>query len=398
MKLTEQQRKVLALHHAEYEKNLFESVVPFWRTYSIDKEHGGYHSALDRDGYVYDTDKFTWMQAREIWCLSHLYNRYGKKDESLLEDAKIGLDFMLKHARDDNGDFYFSVSDTGEPLVVPYNIYSDCFATMALAEYGSATGQQKYLDLAKKVYARIQERKDNPKGKWTKTLPTDRQFHAFGFSMIQVNMAQILKRFDDDPRYDKIIKDETALIVKHHINTEHQIVYERVSLDGRRFNCMENRLLCPGHACEVIWFLAKSAAEQHDTKLINLLADAYLWTVKRGWDEKYGGMFYYQDAEGRPTDKVESNMKLWWVHVEATYAGLYLFQLTGRQELFDWYLKFHDYTFSHFPDDKYGEWYGYLERDGSVAKTLKGGKWKGMFHIPRMLIEASATTAELLKE
>ena len=90
-------------------------------------------------------------------------------------------------------------------------------------------------------------------------------------------------------------------------------------------------------------------------------------------------------------------MKLWWVHAEALYAALYLFQLTGREDLWDWYRRLYEYTFSLFPDHAYGEWYGYLERDGSVAKTLKGGKWKGMFHVPRMLVEASATTKELLE-
>lgn len=396
MQLTAGQKRILQKNLETYRKNLDESVVPFWRTYSIDRENGGYHTCLDRDGSVYDTDKFTWMQAREVWCLSHLYNRSQAKDESLLADAEVGMDFLLKHSRDENGDFYFAVSDAGIPETAPYNIYSDCFACMAFAEYGFATGQRKYLDIAKKVWSRIQERKDCPKGKWTKALPTDRVFHAFGFSMIQVNMAQILKRFDPNPAYDAMIDSEIALVVKHHFDTQRKIVFERVSLDGRRFNCMENRLLCPGHACEVIWFLAKRAAERKDQKLLDLLADAYTWTAERGWDRKYGGMFYYQDAEDKPTDKVESNMKLWWVHVEATYAALYLFQQTGRKELFDWYTKFHDYTFSHFPDDEYGEWYGYLERDGSLAKTLKGGKWKGMFHIPRMLIEARATAQELL--
>lgn len=397
MPLDTAKRNMLVAHHAAYERELWDYVVPFWRRYSLDREHGGYHTCLDRDGYVYDTDKFCWMQARQVWCLSHLYNRYGKQDESLLAEAKLGLDFLLGHFRDENGDFYFSTDDEGRPTVVPYNIYSDCFATMALAEYGSATGQQTYLDMAKHTYRRIQERKDKPKGKWTKTLPSGRAFHAFGFSMIQVNMAQILKRFDENPVYERIINQEIATIVKHHIKTDKQIVYERVSLDGKTYNCMENRLLCPGHACEVIWFLAKSAAEKQDGKLIDLLADAYLWTVERGWDRKYGGIFYYQDAEDRPTEKIEANMKLWWVHAEALYAALYLFQLTGREDLWDWYRRLYEYTFSLFPDHAYGEWYGYLERDGSVAKTLKGGKWKGMFHVPRMLVEASATTKELLE-
>jgi N-acylglucosamine 2-epimerase len=34
---------------------------------------------------------------------------------------------------------------------------------------------------------------------------------------------------------------------------------------------------------------------------------------------------------------------------------------------------------------EYGEWFGYLNRRAEVLLPLKGGKWKGCFHIPRAL-------------
>ena len=60
-----------------------------------------------------------------------------------------------------------------------------------------------------------------------------------------------------------------------------------------------------------------------------------LWVVERGWDKEYGGLFYYQDYMGYPTDKLESQMKLWWVHAETINAFLLAHKLTGRQELLD---------------------------------------------------------------
>ena len=50
----------------QYRSELFDSVLPFWLKNSQDKEYGGYFSCLDRDGSVYDTDKFVWLQGREI--------------------------------------------------------------------------------------------------------------------------------------------------------------------------------------------------------------------------------------------------------------------------------------------------------------------------------------------
>ena len=59
------------------------------------------------------------------------------------------------------------------------------------------------------------------------------------------------------------------------------------------------------------------------------------------------------------------------------------YALTGRAECLEWYRRVHDYTWAHFPDPEYGEWFGYLNRAGEVLLPLKGGKWKGCFHVPR---------------
>ena len=42
----------------QYKKELLENVVPFWLTKSQDSKNGGYFTCLDRQGNVFDTDKF----------------------------------------------------------------------------------------------------------------------------------------------------------------------------------------------------------------------------------------------------------------------------------------------------------------------------------------------------
>ena len=51
----------------------------------------------------------------------------------------------------------------------------------------------------------------------------------------------------------------------------------------------------------------------------------------------------------------------------------------------------------NFPDSEYGEWYGYLHRDGTVAQPAKGNIFKGPFHIPRMMIKSYELCKELTK-
>jgi N-acylglucosamine 2-epimerase len=50
-----------------------------------------------------------------------------------------------------------------------------------------------------------------------------------------------------------------------------------------------------------------------------------------------------------------------------------------------WYNRVHDYAWPRFADPEYGEWFGYLNRRGERLLSLKGGKWKGCFHVPRAL-------------
>ena len=103
------------------------------------------------------------------------------------------------------------------------------------------------------------------------------------------------------------------------------------------------------------------------------------------WDREYGGIFYFMDAQQKPLQQLEWDQKLWWVHLEALVGLVMGYNSTGREQCRQWYEKVHDYAWSHFPDSQYGEWFGYLNRQGERLFDLKGGKWKGCFHVPRAL-------------
>jgi len=73
----------------QYRNEMHNNVIPFWEKYSIDKECGGYFTCLDREGKVYDTDKFIWLQGRQTWMFSSLYNNVATKP-NWLEVAEHG--------------------------------------------------------------------------------------------------------------------------------------------------------------------------------------------------------------------------------------------------------------------------------------------------------------------
>jgi len=145
-----------------FSNELFESVVPFWLNHSLDHECGGYFSCLERDGTVFDTDKFAWMQGREIWMFSKLCSEYGTKPK-WLEAARHGVEFMKKHGSSSNGDTYFSFDRKGNPLMQPYNIYSDCFLCTAYAEYSRVSGDQWAKDETLRLYQEFRKDKTSLK-------------------------------------------------------------------------------------------------------------------------------------------------------------------------------------------------------------------------------------------
>ena len=107
-------------------------------------------------------------------------------------------------------------------------------------------------------------------------------------------------------------------------------------------------------------------------------------------------MFYFVDVLGRPCEQLEWDMKLWWVHNEVLISTLLAYAVTKDKKYWDMFEKTYDYTFSHFADREYGEWYGYLRRDGlPTMPPTKGSTFKGPFHLPRCLMQLDQMMTEL---
>lgn len=371
-----------------YERELKENCLPFWLEHSIDKEFGGYYSCLGRDGGVYDTDKFIWLQGREVWMFAMLYNKVEKNPE-WLECAVQGAEFLKKFGHNGQYDFYFSVNRQGQPLIQPYNIFSNTFACMAFAQVAQATGNEEYAEIAKKTFARILERKDAPKGIWEKSYPGTRPMKGFALPMIICNMAlEIENIVDDKSLLDRTIKECINEVLGVFYKEEIGMMVENVSaVDGSMIDCFEGRVVNPGHNLESLWFLMNLGTRLGDRKLIERCVDISLRVIDYGWDKEYGGIFYFMDRKGYPQQQLEWDQKLWWVHIESAIAMIKGWQLTGRKECLDWFLRLDDYMWSHFKDTEYPEWFGYLDRRGEVLLPLKGGKWKGCFHVPRGLYQ-----------
>ena len=376
-----------------YRSELLDHVLPFWMDHSIDRTYGGYISCLARDGSWNDTDKCAWMQVRELWGLSKIYNKYGK-DPALLEAAKLGAEFIRDHLFAENGDVYFCVKRTGEPLTHPYNIFSEAFVAVGMAEYYRASGEEWAKKEADRLYRRFQERRKNPKGIWTKPVAGARAYAPLNMSMIEFMMYRELHGIVEETYLRGILDSHIRYFFDRHVDRENHRILERPLPDGGHdFEHMEGRLMTPGHTLETIWFLMDIVRD--DEAMVRDLADMMLWVIDIGWDKQHGGIPLYMDAIGRQPEKLESNQRHWWVHAEALCAFLLAHRLTGNREHWVWFERIHKYVFEHFPDHEFGEWYAYLDRHGEPEFTVKGSKWKTLYHLPRALMECEKWLGEL---
>lgn len=379
----------------QYKNELLDKVLPFWMRYSRDDEEGGYFSCLLRDGAVYDTDKFVWLQARQTGTFAMLYNRLDQREE-WLDMALHGARFLEEHGRDNQGNWYFALNRAGAPLVQPYNIFSDCFAALAFGELFKATGEERYAEIARQTFQNILRRRDNPKGKYNKAYPGTRELKNFALPMILSHLALELEELLEADLVKELTRDVIIEVMDVFYHAEEQVVLENVTAEGGFSDSFDGRLVNPGHAIEAMWFIMDLGERMGDRGLIVQAAQRALRMMEYGWDEDYGGIFYFLDIKGYPPQQLEWDRKLWWVHLESLVAALKGRRHTGDDAFRMWFERLHEYTWSRFADAEHGEWFGYLDRRGERLFDMKGGKWKGCFHVPRALYQCRREL-ELLK-
>lgn len=379
----------------QYKNELLNNVLPFWLKNSQDKEYGGYFTCLDRKGNVFDTDKFVWLQGRQVWMFSMLYNNVEKQQE-WLDCAIQGAEFLKNYGHDGNLNWYFSLTREGSPLVEPYNIFSYTFATMAFGQLSKAAGNQEYADIARRTFDIILSKVDNPKGRWNKVYPGTRKLKNFALPMILSNLALEVEHLLDEEILQKTMDECIHEVMEVFLRPElGGIIVENVNTDGSLSDTFDGRLINPGHAIEAMWFIMDLGKRLNRQELVEKAVETTLAMIEYGWDKQYGGIFYFMDRLGHPTQQLEWNQKLWWVHIETLISLLKGYRLTKNEECLHWYEKVHDYTWSHFKDPEHPEWWGYLNRQGDVLLDLKGGKWKGCFHVPRGMYQCWKTLEEI---
>lgn len=390
--------EIYAKYWAEnYKQDLTQNIMPFWLKNGLDKEFGGIYTCLTRNGHLMDTTKSVWFQGRFAFICAFAYNNVEKRPE-WLEAAKATLDFIEEHCFDSDGRMFFEVAADGTPLRKRRYVFSESFAAIAMAEYALATGDAEYARKALDLFKRMRHFLRTPGILEPKYLPAV-QAQGHSITMIMVNVASCIKKVISDPELDAQIEESVYALKNYFMHPEFKALLETVGPKGEFIDTINGRTINPGHCIETAWFLFDVAAGMSGNKeLVDMALTIFDWSWDWGWDNQYGGIINFRDCKNLPCQDYSQDMKFWWPQTEAIIASLYAYKLTKDEK----YLKRHkvisDWTYAHFPDAEFGEWYGYLHRDGTVAQTAKGNIFKGPFHIPRMMVKGYMLCNEILSE
>ncbi|WAR16244.1 RENBP-like protein, partial [Mya arenaria] len=279
---------------------------------------------------------------------------------------------------------YLALTRDGRPIKMQRTIFSECFYAMAFSELAISTGHDEYRVEALSMMDKIIY--------WVREDPTDLLFgyppmagepevNPLNVPMMILCLVDQMETMDTElsERYAEIAEWSVNQI-RAHIQRNGTVILENVDQEGRELPGSSGRVMVPAG-----WFLLNYAIKNGRPELADTAINKFMIKpFEYGWDKEHGGLFYFLDADGLSPVQLEWNMKLWWTHNEAMIAFLMAYQHTGRLEILKKFEQVFDYVYAKHVDRKYGEWFGYLNRDGTVCMDFKGGPWKGIYYYHNM--------------
>lgn len=370
----------------KYREELNGRVLPFWLRHALDRENGGYFNCLDAAGRPYDSRKHVWMQGRGLWMFSRLYNSWEPCAE-YKDAAGLIFRFLRAHARQGEPRCWFSLTEDGKPTGFQRKPYTAFFVALGFLEYSKITKDESLVAEAAELFWLMEEGIRTPALWGRPALPGGLAHTQLADLYVLAWLAWELDSVHDDPRYRDVIRACQQRLRAHFHSGRRLLMENAATGDPEQFRQFpEGRLVCTGSSLEVCWLFLHMLPKVPDPELERLILDSILGALEYGWDNEFGGLYYFQDLDGRPPVALESNMKLWWPHTEAIYACALAYRQTGDERYLEWWRRVDEYAFRVFTDAQHGEWFGYCDRRGDLATPLKGGPYKGIFHVPRALL------------
>ncbi len=406
-------------HYLDFFKTeLKENLLFFWMPRCLDTEFGGYFNCFTNDGSrLVSKDKYVWSQGRFLWTFSKLatMDMFSEQERSeFLHYAKSGRDFLIKNVLIAKDDWrcVFLTEQNGTPKYVngyrelDMSISADCFVVAGFAMYSIAANDYESYIFAKKLGESVWERYNSGNYR-SLPYPLSPKFDSHARPMILTNVNCELYRaaLVFEPEYaNEILKniDYCHTLDFERFCDENSLIHEFTYANGEWANNLFGQHINPGHTIEDMWFQYDAQCILNTKKYWDKIQSVVKKTFNTGWDNEFGGLLHFIGVDGTMEGcdgdaKDESQLKLvkddwgsklWWVHSEALYTTLLMFDKTNDSEFLDMFQKVFDYTYKTFPnpDKNIREWIQIRTRDGSPQDKVVALPVKDPYHIMRNVI------------
>jgi mannose 2-epimerase len=401
----------------EAENHLLTELLPFWTTRMIDSVNGGYLTHFDKEGKDSGEDEKSLIaQTRCLYTISSAH-RAGLGNGKYADMARHGFNFMIDKMWDkQNGGFFWMMDRKGNVKIDKKIIYGQSFAIYSLSEYTLATGDQRGVEYAEKVFDLLQiycvdtmygGYREMFNRDWTLCGPGsqggDRKTLDVHMHLMEA-FTTLYECTGKDVHRRKLLED-IDILVKRIIHPVYKtgipqffddwsvapqikfdIVWgwDRFSEEGQKGNATDNT--CFGHNAEFAWLLIHALdILKIDTKSYHdMFRIIFDHTINNGIDYELGGVF----VEGPHSGGVYDKEKEFWQQAEVLTGLLDGVLIFGDEKYWEAYKNVHRFVFDKMINKGVGEWYPLMSRKGEPIWTHMGHSWKINYHTVRSMIQS----------
>lgn len=398
--------------------------LPFWESRGCDKEFGGFLTSYDRQGNpTGDGMKYIVSQARMIWGHSALYDYFPERKE-LLETAKQGVDFVIKHFWDSEfGGWIWTTDRKGNPINRCKVVYGASFMIYALSQYGLSSGDNRGQEYAIRTFDLLQKyAADAANGGYYENLEADWSISEDGYAAgdrksldIHMHLMEAfttLYKLTCQEIHHRRLNEVINVILNYMVNMKSGCGWNQFDLafhpipaiairhtwnddrGGSRQFLDSQQTTSYGHNMELSWLLNRAAQVLGDVpdrfhKITRLLCEH---TLKYGIDYENGGIYRDGLHEG-PAVVLD---KEWWQNCEVLVGFLDAFQITGNERCWEAFENCWEFANDRMINHAVGEWMQLLSRTGDVIIGDMGNPWEVIYHTGRTLLECLGRLDTLL--